>query len=114
VSFSKDGKTVAAYFLTDRGTEFWLIPFPSGKPKRILELRGPSVINRMAWMPDNRRIVLSASFQTTASQPQHLMMLDMKTEKITQLTSGFTNELFPAVDHEGKRILFTSVQVSTI
>jgi Tol biopolymer transport system component len=108
LQFSHDGKKVAAIFeVYDSGLEFWLIDFHSGQAKQIFKSKS-DYIDSISWMPDNRHAVASGSlFHPERTQQVHLWFLDLNRESATSLTSGINWEVSPAVDPQGKRILFS-------
>ncbi|MCI0607129.1 serine/threonine-protein kinase, partial [bacterium] len=107
LQFSSDGRKVAAMVdVYGTGTELWLIDYPSGQAKQIFK-SSSDYIESVSWMPDNRHAVASGSmFQSQRTQP-HLWLLDLDKEKATSLTSGINWEETPAVDPQGKRIVFS-------
>ncbi len=109
--FSPDGKRVGAILgIEGSGLQFWLIDHPSGKAKQILK-SNPGYIVFMSWMPDSRRVVASGSgLRGGIPSTPNLWLLDTETEKATNLTAGIMQEVWPAVDPQGKRILFSSAE----
>jgi eukaryotic-like serine/threonine-protein kinase len=105
--FSPDGKSLLLMMRTERGAdENWVVPYPSGTPKRVLEnVRSYSGTPEFSWMPDGRRIVLSASPNLEA--PSQLWLADIGSGSVTALTSGTTFRLAPAVSPDGTRVVFT-------
>jgi Tol biopolymer transport system component len=62
-------------------------------------------------MPDSRHVAASGSGLLGAEPSVNdLWLLDTKKEKATNLTSGIAQEERPAVDPQGKRILFSAVE----
>jgi len=104
--FSPDGKNLLLLIRTERGgDETWLVPFPSGSPKRIFEnVRSYSGTPDVAWMPDGRRLILSASPEL--EEPPQLWLADIGPGAVTAITSGTTSRRSPAVSPDGSRILF--------
>jgi eukaryotic-like serine/threonine-protein kinase len=104
--FSPDGKSILLLMRTDRGAdEIWVVPFPSGSPKRILEnVRSYSGTPEVSWMPDGRRLVISASPELEA--PPQLWLADSRSGAVTAITSGTTSRRSPAVSPDGSRVLF--------
>jgi eukaryotic-like serine/threonine-protein kinase len=106
--FSPDGKQLLLIRAGDSGTEkSWLFPWPpgSGTPHSVLDqLPHAGGTPRFAWMPDNRHIVAATSNDTDASS--HLLLADMRTDLLQQITQGTDNEANPAVSPDGKSILF--------
>jgi eukaryotic-like serine/threonine-protein kinase len=106
IRFSPDGKSILLMMRTERGDdESWLVPFPAGSPKRILQsVRSYSGTPEFSWLPDGRRLVISASPQLEA--PPQLWLGDIGSGAITALTSGTAPRRSPAVSPDGTRIVF--------
>ena len=82
--------------------EFWIVPFPSGAPKRV-PIHLPGSRNRVqppSWMPDSRRLMLSVQ--------GHLYSADSESGDLRQITASTVTETQPAVSPDGRRIAFTS------
>ena len=90
-----------------QGGEFWVLPFPWGTPHRILQsVSANAVIPRLDWMRDNRHLVFSA---VAAGIPgSHIYIGDIEADTVRPLTSSTSDEAFPAVSPEGRRIVFAS------
>jgi eukaryotic-like serine/threonine-protein kinase len=109
LDFSRDGSKIAAWLddlKTDR-SEFWIIPYPKGKPRKILETLSSITSTHFSWMPDGQNIVFGSDLKNSGKS--HLWIADTKTEEIHQLTSGFTNEWSPIVSPNGKQIVYSTV-----
>ena len=103
--FSPDGSKLAVITSPRAATtepELWLVPFPSGlpvhSPVRIPARQGGN--QRTSWMPDSRRIVLSAS--------GHLYLADTRGGALRQLTATTGEEWQPTVSPDGRRLAFAS------
>jgi len=107
LSFSPDGKSLLLLIHTDRGAdERWLVPLLSGAPKRVLkDLHSYAGTPEFSWLPDGRRIVVSASPQLEA--PPQLWLADIGSGAFTALTSGTAPRRQPAVSPDGTGIVFT-------
>lgn len=88
-------------------SEFWILPYPKGKPRKILSILADGPANDFSWMPDGRNIVLSGD--PKHSRKLHLWLADTKDEKIYPLTTGFGNEIAPLVSPDGRQIAFSAV-----
>ena len=115
VRFSPDGKKLAvSIMLRQSKPEFWLLPFPGGKPVELLRTIHPrSFISgavQFSWMPDSRHIVFAQSSLFISSP--HLWMLDTADGSIRALSSGTGTEMTPSVSPDGKRIVFASIRGS--
>lgn len=105
--FSPDGNqlAVSTKCLAEGGYEFWIIPFPDGKPKLIPFLSGKA-FNGISWMPDSHRLVLSGD--PSEGRLTHLWIADVEKETLMPLTQGIGEETEPAVSPDGHRIAFAS------
>jgi eukaryotic-like serine/threonine-protein kinase len=112
--FSPDGSKLLAWVWgwedasTVPSPEFWVLPFPEGRPYRVLHelARSASAAPSFDWLPDGRRIVVS--LWDAATTGMHLWIADIETGASTQLTSTYVSENRPAVAPDGQRIAFTS------
>jgi eukaryotic-like serine/threonine-protein kinase len=112
--FSPDGSKLLAWVWgwenasTVPSPEFWVLPFPEGRPSRVLpELsRGASAAPSFDWLPDSRRIIVS--LWDPAATSMHLWIADITNGDRKQLTSTYGSENRPAVSPDGRRIAFAS------
>jgi eukaryotic-like serine/threonine-protein kinase len=114
VHFSPDGSKLGASLLSLAGkTEFWILPFPSGKPFQAHQnLHLNPMVHwplEFGWMPDGRHVVFTR--QQFFSEAD-LWLADTKTGTVRVLTSGIGAEQAPAVSGDGSRIAFVSFQGS--
>ena len=62
VEFSRDGTQIAVLVERQEGpsfsSELWVIPYPSGTPRRVLTRARDISGGRISWLPDNRHIVI--------------------------------------------------------
>ena len=95
---------------TLREEEAWLLPYPSGTPRRILQSLAAIVgTPQFSWMPDSRHIVMS--FSPSRDTPSHLWMADTASDSYWALTTGNRSEVQPAVSPDGNKIVYTAVLV---
>ena len=89
-------------------TEFWLVPWPTGRPTRVLQSldRGAAAAAAFDWLPDSRRIVLALSEPGGTST--HLMIADTVSGRSSPLTTTPGSENRPAVSPAGTQIAFTA------
>ena len=106
--FSPDGSRIAIVVdrLTGGGSgEFWLLPFPSGRPRRVpTPLLSASAWLRFSWWPGGRHVLLGRSDPSH----RHLSVLDTETGAMRDFTSGTGQESEPAISPDAKKIAFTS------
>ncbi|HUB82359.1 MAG TPA: LpqB family beta-propeller domain-containing protein [Bryobacteraceae bacterium] len=105
--FSPDGKQILVSMTRGAGPRLWLLPFPSGKPRRILtnSLSGGEIPN-LNWMPDSRHFVMA--FTRSGDSAQQLWMADSRHETFEPLTAGEGERGSPAVSPDGAKIAFNS------
>jgi Tol biopolymer transport system component len=107
LSFSPDGRQLLLSWNPGGGEENWLLPFPPDEakpPRRVL--RGIPTSNdwfRFSWMPDNRRVVASATDGTTVPR---LFIADVESGRFRALSSGTTPQILPAVSPSGDKLAF--------
>lgn len=110
VNFSPDGSKIAMALAPTRATgsllEIWILPFPKGKPHRLLQkLPGLLPDGNLSWMPDSRYLVIAAAFRKISTN-NSLWMVDTESDNAARFTLGNSNELAPAVSPDGKKIVF--------
>jgi serine/threonine protein kinase len=108
LKFSPDGKQILLIRDTNAGEEAWLLPFPSGSgkpPHRILQtLPALASTPTFSWMPDNRRVILSAV--STLGAPPQLYLADTVSGEFAVLSNGTTAQALPAVSPDGTKLVF--------
>jgi len=108
VKFSPDGKQLLLIRNAGSGEEAWLMPYPADAahpPHRILnKLPALGGTPQFAWMPDNRRLVVSTQAATGA--PSQLLLADTVSGEVHPLSSGTTSQLRPAVSPDGNKLVF--------
>lgn len=78
LAFAPDGRRIA---LRAR-TELWLLPYPSGEPKRVEQL---DQMGSVSWFPDSRHMLVTGSWQGTVSR---LLELDTESKQVLALDQG--------------------------
>jgi serine/threonine protein kinase len=108
--FAPDGSKILVLISRGAGIqsrEFWVLPYPSGTPRRVLPSLNPgAAIERVVWMPDSRHIVFGANMPRSSGT--HLYMGDLENTTIRQITSSTSEENFPSVSPDGTQIAFVS------
>ncbi len=104
IQFSPNASSVG--ISTGLGGHFWIIPYPSGEPRRSLvrSLAG-SLPLAFSWMPD-RHVAIAVRFRGTAES--HLWIADTHNDTARQVSLTGSNEMQPAVAPDGNKIAFTS------
>jgi Tol biopolymer transport system component len=114
--FRPDGRELLLWTFTssrtaapERPSRFYIVPITSGSPKEVLpSLAGFANLTSFDWLPDNRHII--ASIRGGRSS-RHLWIADVRTNSARPVTATHTNETFPAVSPDGRRIAYASEEV---
>jgi Tol biopolymer transport system component len=110
--FSPDAKSLYLSMYTDAGAEIWMLPFPagSGKPRRIFQKIPWNRPVPASWMPDSRHMVLAGN--PAPATGSTLWLADTRDETFSMLLPGpNSGQTMPSVSPDGKRLLFTRVEV---
>jgi len=110
--FSPDSKLLYLSMYTDAGAETWLLPFPagSGQPRRVFQRVPWNRPVSASWMPDSQRLVLAGN--PAPATAATLWLGDTRSESLTRLLSiPDGGQTTPSVSPDGKRLLFTKVEV---
>jgi dipeptidyl aminopeptidase/acylaminoacyl peptidase len=109
LKFSPDGRQLLLFL--NRGTageEGWVLKFPEEGAAGVRRIDPPitshSGTPEIAWLPDNRRAVIS--LQPNASAESQLWMLDTTSGERYPLVSGTGNAFMPAISPAGDRLVF--------
>ncbi len=110
VEFSRDGAQIAVLVERQEGpsfsSELWVIPYPSGTPRRVLTRARDISGGRISWLPDNRHIVMDSIFLDRPGS--HLYLVDTQSGRILPITSGTAEEGEPSVSPKGDTIVFAA------
>ena len=110
VEFSRDGTKIGVLVERQEGpsfsSELWIVPYPTGTPRRVLERARDLSGGRISWLPDNRHIVLDSVFVDRPGS--HLYLVDTQSGAIHPITSGTVEEQSPSVSFAGDRIAFAT------
>ena len=112
--FAPDGSKVAFWLINaldlarqTSDSEFWILPFPRGAPRRVESLTRLHHPYPFSWLPDSRGIVFGTDLR--AETPgMHLYRADTETGSIEPLTATNGSETTPAVSPDGRRIAYTA------
>lgn len=104
LAFSPDGKSIGLWLATWTGkSEFWLLPFPSGEPRRAFTFEDG--IYPFHWMPDNRRILFGGAVPGAIGSDLHIA--DLQTGRFIPISRTTRDALQPALSPDTKHIAFT-------
>jgi Tol biopolymer transport system component len=110
LAFSPDGRSLAmtAGTTTNSSQGLWIIPWPEGVPRAALAGAPLDFGSQqgLAWMPDSRRVVLSANPEHEATP--RLFIADTVSGSVHQITAGANSEVSPSASPDGSRIAFVS------
>ena len=115
--FAPDGSKVAFWAVSAADaspraadTEFWLLPFPAGTPRRVGSVLGAlQDPYPFSWMPDSRHMVLGTD-RGAETPGLHLYRADTDTGALEPLTATNGSETDPAVSPDGRKIAYTSLE----
>ena len=111
LQFSPNGKQILLIRAGDSNSEeAWLLPWPagSGKSRQVMRnLPREGGTTPVAWMPDNRHVVLSGT--TDIASGSHLFLADTQSDSIQQITQGTGSEGTMSVAPDGA-LLFTEAR----
>ena len=116
LAFSPDGRQLLLWVnmpSVGRASEFWILPLPagSGSPHRVLRsLANSFVVRGISWMPDNRRVVLACVIPPDVYRT-HLYIATVEKDRVDPLVTGIGREEFPDVSRDGKRLVYTAMDV---
>jgi len=103
-TWSPDSKKIA---FGDKRLNLWYVDLAHGTPVKVDTDRFDSPLHRFdtVWSPDNRWLAY------TKQLPNHLravFVYSLEDRKITQITDGMSDALFPQFDRNGKSLYFAA------
>ena len=105
LAFSRDGSRLGAWLSRwDGGSEFWVLPWPSGQPVKSFSFVAGTF--PFSWMPDNRRMVFGGV--VPGSMGADLQMVDTRSGRMRHLTVQVRDATEAAVSPDGRRIAFSA------
>lgn len=111
LSFSPDGSNISLWAGTAEDTSFWLLPYPSGEPRRVFLPDEIVEGSTYSWMPDNEHIVFGSPIG--GFRKGHLRLTGINDDTSRPLTAGFSAaQKLPAVSPDGSKIAFITPQGS--
>jgi eukaryotic-like serine/threonine-protein kinase len=106
--FSPSGRLLYLSMYTDQGAQTWLLPLPTGTPRRIFADIPWNRPVAASWMPDSRHMVISGNAAPAVNE--QLWLADVEQETLTRLLAvPDVGQAIPAVSPDGKRVLFSQV-----
>ncbi len=96
-SWSWDGAQIAFHRQEGGAESLWVMPASVGEP-RLLVGDGTLLFSQPAWSADSRRIV----FVSTRAGRPHLWEIDVASERLRQITSGATWDMYPVTARDGR------------
>jgi len=107
LEFSRDGKMLGAWLSRwDGASDFWVLPYPSGAPRRAFSLGHGTY--PFSWMPDNRNVVFGGDLPGAVGGD--LFMADTRTAGIRQVSVITRDANQPSVSPDGKTIAFQAAE----
>jgi serine/threonine protein kinase/Tol biopolymer transport system component len=104
-----EGSEISLWADAEKDIGFWILPYPSGKPRRVKlppEILHPSPYS---WMPDNQHLVFGGT--PTGFGKTNLRMVKINDDTSRPLTAGYASpEASPSVSPDGQKIAFTTVE----
>lgn len=105
-SFSPDGSKLG--FADTNGTDLWVLPYPSGKPRKLYT--GKIDIRSVGWFPDSRSLLIAESRINRTSALIQIGITD-GSRRIIYSAGTYLDQ--PAVSPDGKRIAYISADLES-
>jgi Tol biopolymer transport system component len=117
LQFRPDGESVLLWAFEPFQTSgqppsnFYLVSTAADGPVRevLTGISGSANLQPFGWLPDNRHVVVGLA--DTSGGKRHLWMADTESPALRRVTSTHTNETWPSVSPDGRRIAYASEEV---
>ncbi len=108
LKWSPDGsKMLVSVTPASLRTQFWLLPWPPGPPKQVLDqVSATASTIHFGWMPDSRHVVYELNHGDLS---YHLWIADTSSSENRQVTTGAGSERYPAASPDGARIAYADL-----
>jgi Tol biopolymer transport system component/DNA-binding winged helix-turn-helix (wHTH) protein len=108
VQFAPNGKKILIAANPDStGEQVWLVPWPPGPGRRILQdFPGYGGTPQFSWMPDSRHVVVMQ--RTDRRQPFQILLADTVTNKWWPIHASERNAAWPDASPDGTNVAFVS------
>lgn len=107
-TWSPDSKQVALVGFSKGKNVLVIKDIDKGKTIRSKGIKGLPAFSNPSWSPDGNYIVLSGMKEGQTD----LYLLDLRTDKLTQLTDDPYSEMHPTWNEQGTEIIFSSDQLA--
>lgn len=107
-TWSPDSKQFAFVVFAKGRNQLVINEAETGKRIMQIPLQGVPAFNNPTWSPDGKTIVVNGLVE---GQPD-LFAVNIRTEKVTQLTDNVYSELQPFFAYDGSHLIFTTDEVS--
>ena len=105
LAFSPDGNKLGTWLgRWDGGSEFWVLPWPSGQPEKSFSFVAGTY--PFSWMPDNRHLVFGGV--VPGSMGADLQMVDTRSGGTRHLTAQVKDATQASVSPDGRSIAFSA------
>ncbi len=99
--FSPDGSTLA---VLPNQHNLWLLPYPSGKPRKLYSAPAHGGLNGIAWLPDGRSLVTSAPLQGSVAA---LVRVNVRNGSAHVILASASDAGYPSIASDGTRIAWS-------
>jgi len=104
-----EGSEISLWATTEEGIGFWVLPYPTGKPRRIQLPKEVIHPSPYSWMPDNQHVVFGG--QPTGRGKANLRLIGLEDDTSRPLSAGYASpEASPSVSPDGQKIAFSTIE----